>query len=89
VVLPGTSRNDAHVVLSRIRRAVSDLRLPRLRSEARLSLSVGIAVYPEDGESFLSLLEAADARLFAAKQRGGDTVVSDMSPPARSLRAVR
>jgi len=38
---------------------------------SRLGCSIGVAVYPEDGEDPKSLLAAADRRLYAAKDKGG------------------
>ena len=40
----------------------------------RLGCSIGVAVYPEDGEDPKALLAAADRRLYAAKERGGHSL---------------
>jgi GGDEF domain-containing protein len=37
--------------------------------EPKLSVSIGIAIYPKDGEKVDSLLSAADAALYAMKVR--------------------
>ncbi len=39
----------------------------------RVTLSVGIALYPDDGRDFGTLLRNADAALYRAKQQGRDT----------------
>ncbi len=39
-----------------------------------LTISIGIASYPEHGESFVALIEAADKALYRAKQTGRDQV---------------
>ncbi|OOH79732.1 diguanylate cyclase domain-containing protein, partial [Leptospirillum ferriphilum] len=41
---------------------------------SRLGCSIGVAVYPEDGEDPKSLLAAADRRLYAAKDKGGHSL---------------
>ena len=40
-----------------------------------LSASVGVAFFPEDGDSPKSLMKAADDALYAAKRAGRDRVV--------------
>jgi predicted signal transduction protein with EAL and GGDEF domain len=40
-----------------------------------VTLSIGIAAFPENGESALALVEAADAALYRAKQEGRDRIV--------------
>lgn len=44
---------------------IDDLRL-------RLTASIGIAVYPDDGETFEALLDLADGAMYRAKRNGGD-----------------
>lgn len=41
-----------------------------LREEGALSVSIGIAVYPQSGESYAALYEAADQAMYAAKRQG-------------------
>lgn len=45
---------------------------PRLYSRAlgRVTLSLGVAVFPEHGNTTDALIRAADAALYRAKQRG-------------------
>jgi diguanylate cyclase (GGDEF)-like protein len=39
-----------------------------------LTVSIGVATYPDHGDSFVSLIEAADKALYRAKQTGRDQV---------------
>lgn len=57
-------------------RAVSALQAPMKlgRREARVSASIGIAIYPADGASN-KLLAAADAAMYEAKRNGGSQAV--------------
>lgn len=64
LVLPETGRDEALVVASRIQdRLARDLREPKV------SASVGVSVYPQDGARIDSLLSAADVAMYAMKGR--------------------
>jgi diguanylate cyclase (GGDEF)-like protein len=64
LVLPGTSSEDARRVAERIsQRLAEDVEVPRL------SVSVGVAEYPRDGQSIEHILSAADQALYNEKHR--------------------
>src|SRR5712692_8820470 len=64
VVLPETNARKAHQVARRICESVaSDTNGPKL------SISVGIAVYPQDGDTIEKLLREADSALYLMKQQ--------------------
>ncbi|HWL65035.1 MAG TPA: diguanylate cyclase [Actinomycetota bacterium] len=42
--------------------------------QLHLTVSIGVATYPDHGDSFVSLIEAADKALYRAKQTGRDQV---------------
>ncbi|UOX86069.1 GGDEF domain-containing protein [Amycolatopsis sp. FBCC-B4732] len=76
VLLPGTGRPDCGAVAERIRRAISVLTVPVGQSSITdLSVSIGVAVYPQAGRSLQDLLDAADAALYRAKETGRNKVV--------------
>jgi diguanylate cyclase len=68
-------REDAELVAGR---AVEALRRPiRLRGvnvDIHTSASIGIAMFPEDGESVETLIANADAAMYCAKQRGRNNI---------------
>jgi len=64
IILPETRTKEADAVGHRIcERLSSD------REEPKLSVSVGIAVYPEDGTTIEALFHAADRALYKMKQK--------------------
>jgi diguanylate cyclase (GGDEF)-like protein/PAS domain S-box-containing protein len=65
IILPETGAKEADAVGRRICE-----RLANDPEEPRLSVSVGIAVYPEDGTSIESLFQAADSALYKMKHPG-------------------
>jgi diguanylate cyclase (GGDEF)-like protein len=68
------------VVAERLRVRVGELRAAEIagstgRSDALLSVSVGVACAPDDGDDLTELLIAADGALYEAKARGRNCVV--------------
>src|ERR1700723_3065160 len=81
LVLPETGRSPAALVAQRIRD-----RLAHDGKEPKLSVSIGVAIYPGDGENVDSLLGAADAALYAMKTRthGADAIVQKKAAELRN-----
>ncbi len=70
VVLPEIGRSrEAATVAEKILEAVrAPLHLPE--GEVSISSSIGIAVFPNDGEDGVTLVRNADAAMYSAKERG-------------------
>ena len=81
LVLLSVADESAHSVANRIRGHVAGLRIPRDPPGDRepITLSVGVASLPRHGHSGAALLAHASACLAAARRRGGNQVVSDLS----------
>jgi diguanylate cyclase (GGDEF)-like protein len=72
LLLPDTSKDKAISLCERIRQAVQR----RFAGHAvPLTISVGLAAFPEDGVEKTSLLRAADEALYTAKRGGRNRVV--------------
>jgi diguanylate cyclase (GGDEF)-like protein/PAS domain S-box-containing protein len=67
IILPETGAKDAALVGLRIREGLAND-----REEPLLSVSVGVAVYPEDGTTIETLLQAADRALYKMKHVGSN-----------------
>ncbi len=72
IILPGATAADAARVGERVRRAVAAL---TAGDEAAVTITVGVAAFPEDASDRGELVAAADAALYAGKQAGEDRVV--------------
>jgi diguanylate cyclase (GGDEF)-like protein len=85
LILPGVMSSRATDLLERIRRvvAVAPIRLPNRPAAVTVTVSIGVAIFPEDGETPAEVLRCADQRLYQAKQQGRDRVVG---PAAGRLR---
>ena len=62
LVLPETGRSPASLVAGRVRD-----RLANDGKEPKLSVSIGVSIYPHDGQTIDALLSAADAALYSIK----------------------
>jgi len=80
VLLPDTSRLGALVVAERIRQRLEER---FARSRPQLTVSGGIAVFPEDASAPADLIVRADAALYAAKAAGKNRI---LFPPAERRR---
>jgi predicted signal transduction protein with EAL and GGDEF domain len=57
-----------------MRMAVRDIALPQECGLPRLTVSIGVAVYPAHGRDLDGLLAAADRAMYSAKHGGRDRV---------------
>ncbi len=67
-----TARERAGV----LRQALNSLQVPYEFYNLRVTISMGIACYPQNGETRYTLLRAADQAMYAAKQAGRDHIRS-------------
>ncbi len=79
VILPDTDHKSALVVAEKIRSLVEAEPIPleEKQPNGRLTISIGVATYPEDTKEGKQLIEIADRRLYKAKERGRNLVVSE------------
>jgi diguanylate cyclase (GGDEF)-like protein len=84
IILPESSSTNAAVRADELRLEVKRLRLQyKKQTLGQLSLSVGIAVFPEHGSTSDELLKVADQCLYESKKRGRDVVtVASPQPTA-------
>jgi diguanylate cyclase (GGDEF)-like protein len=85
LILPGVRSGRAHDLLERFRRTVAatPIHLPGQRRPVSLTVSIGVASWPEDGDSPAGVLACADRRLYEAKAEGRDRVVGPPRAVAR------
>ena len=78
IIMPQTGKDEAFHVLERIRNNVSVMVLPGVKDGAvsRLTISTGVAMYPECGESIESIIVQADKALYSAKMNGKNRTVT-------------
>jgi diguanylate cyclase (GGDEF)-like protein len=83
LLFPDTGKSNARTVCRRLQRALAAVDLDGWR----LSVSIGVAGFPQDGDTLRDLLVAADAALYEAKRMGKDRItLADERLSARRLR---
>ena len=77
VILPQTSKEDAHIIAERICSEARHLDFPfsRMGKKLSLTMSLGLATFGEDADSLEQLVRNADIALYSAKSQGKDRVV--------------
>ena|SRR3989338_3761354 len=69
VILPNTKKAEALVLAERLRKYVEESQLSK-----NITISVGVATFPEDGEQKEYLISKADRALYEAKRTGKNKV---------------
>ncbi|MEV7329297.1 diguanylate cyclase [Micromonospora sp. NPDC093244] len=93
LLLPETDARGAAIVAERLGAAVREapIAVEAYAGPVMVTVSVGIAVYPDHGSTGREVLEAADDALYAAKAAGRDTYrVAEVRPdvPTRELQVL-
>ena len=83
-VLPGTSKAEAMIVAERIRSEIEKEKFPGEKDipQMRLTASLGIASFPEDGRTFTTLVHSSDVALYEAKASGRNRIVAARTVPS-------
>ena len=77
IILRGANIEDARWIAGRLVQRVGDLGVEHARSPyGKLTISIGVAVHDGGETTVGELVKAADSRLYAAKTKGRNTVVS-------------
>ena len=89
MLLPDTTAAEAAVLMDGYRAVVEDNSLDYDGTELKVTISIGVAQFPEHGTDRKSLFEAAYKALYAAKHAGRNqvTVASEtqVTPPPERL----
>lgn len=75
-MLPETSRQGALVTAERIRRMIMDTPVKVDDREVTVTISIGVATFPEDASEREYLIDEADRAMYAAKKSGRNRVVT-------------
>jgi len=78
VLLPGVEQEEAYIIAERIRVAIEAgcFEVPTSQTPLKTTMSLGIASYPQDGETITELVHQADVAVYQAKMDGRNRIVS-------------
>jgi diguanylate cyclase (GGDEF)-like protein len=74
IVLPETEKELATTVAERLRKSVESKQIKAFDEKVKMTVSVGISTYPQDGENAATLIDKADTALYKAKRKGRNSV---------------
>lgn len=75
ILLLETGKSGALIAAEKIRKVVGENGVNRVQGMGELTLSIGVACYPDDAQAGSDLIQQADAALYRAKQTGKNRVV--------------
>lgn len=77
IILPSTDQGGAAVLSERIRKKVEDYNFPsqEIQPNGTLTISIGIALFPDNAITLEDIIIAADRALYFAKESGRNRVV--------------
>jgi len=90
ILLPNTTKKESLFVADRIRRGIEKESFAGEESLplGRLTASIGIGSFPEDGDIADELIKSADKALYQAKDSGRNRVVLSSPPVVSDIRAL-
>jgi diguanylate cyclase (GGDEF)-like protein len=76
LVMPGATKETALVAMERLRTIVEEhpFKDEEIMPRGKMTISIGVATCPDDGQDFDTLVQRADVALYAAKQGGRNLV---------------
>ena len=78
IILLHQNKEQAKKVAEELRKNIAEMKAKMEEKETRVTISLGIATFPEDGSISQEIIDKADKNLYAAKTSGRNRVVSDM-----------
>ena len=76
IVMPNMNMDTAYERAETIRQSLNSLRMPYREDILTITISMGIACYPGNGETREAILHAADQAMYGAKEAGRDHILS-------------
>ena len=77
IIVPGTEKDNAFHLAEKLRQIIENYQFSGKKklSAKKMTLSVGVASFPEDGKAAKDIIQKADQALYKAKDSGRNMVV--------------
>ncbi len=81
-LLPETNKDESIAIAERIRNEIESYNFPRAETQpgGKITISIGVSSYPEDGDSPEKIIQSADDALYSAKNMGRNRVMAANVP---------
>jgi diguanylate cyclase (GGDEF)-like protein/PAS domain S-box-containing protein len=76
IVMPNINIETAYERAKNLRQSIHELYVPYRHSNLTITISIGVACYPTNGQSREAILRAADQAMYGAKQAGRDHILT-------------
>jgi diguanylate cyclase (GGDEF)-like protein len=80
LVFPGMTLDNALIKVEEIREKFSNITVTTDQQQVSTTITVGVAAYPQNGETVDDVIRSADWALYAAKEEGRNRVKGPISP---------
>jgi diguanylate cyclase (GGDEF)-like protein len=76
IIIPESDKADLLLIAEDLRKDIEEIEIDEIRDhQPGITVSIGVASFPEDGENKDTLIRAADTALYEAKNRGRNQIV--------------
>jgi two-component system cell cycle response regulator len=83
--LPKTDKKQGRICAERLRRSIAKVEFRSGEQSFRITMSIGISTFPDDGEVIETLVKKADTALYRAKEEGRNRVCLYDGGPSDTL----
>lgn len=74
ILMPEKNKKEAYILAEKIRKSIENLKIVTKEYFWRLSISAGVASYPDDGDELNEIIKNADNALYHSKRTGRNKV---------------
>ena len=76
--MPETEKSEANIIAERLLKKLNQYPYKNQKHplKTKITISIGIASFPDDAKNIIELLHNADLAFFKAKEKGGNRIIN-------------